>query len=545
MPPAPIACGALGSYDRERVLRLAASAGAGTRPVHEDGDSILMLDREPLAWSGRRQRGRGWVEGGRWDGTAAESWEQAARGGACGLAIDGRRRCLHTAVNGLAPLYWMEERDATYFCSRIDPLVRSSPRPLSIDWEAWCAIVALRYPLGERTPFAEVRRLGPYSTLHRRRGRTAVRSPAWPWAEIEPTAGLDDAADAVVEELRGALAGLPGEIVCPLSGGRDSRMLFCALAQEGRVRRVLTASDDEGETLEEDLAAPVAASFGVPQERLAGLAADYPADWEERAARVEYQFADHAWLVPVARRLDGGSAPVPDGFGIDVFVQSERHFNPPEALDHRRGRRASLAMFDALRRYGLADRALSEELRGPVESSARKQFLAATRAFRGHPSQNLLSMYATRSLRGVATYPTGLLGSGAEVIAPGACDGVVSATLSTTPGLKLDGRLYEAVFARLDPAAGRLPSTADTPRSGPRLPRRWRSAPALEAHRRLLAEGPLAAHLAPELRTWLAAPQDVELSGDLRLGMEAVSMLHAWWRRYRGCLREVDASDLR
>lgn len=505
-----------------------------------------MLDRKPLEWQGRRQRGVGWIEGELWrPGTGVSDWGEAAMRGVSGLVIEGRRRFLHSAVNGLAPLYWIEDRGATYFASRIDPLARSSSSPLSIDWDAWASIIALRYPLGDRTPFAEIRRLGPFSTLRRRFGRARSQSPAWPWAEVEPRDDLASAADAAVEALRETLDRLPGEILCPLSGGRDSRMVFCALARQGAVASAVTTSDDEGETIEEDLAAPVAAAFGVRHERLAGSPSGYPEDWEERAKRVEYQFVDHAWLVPVARRIESVATPVPDGFAFDVFVQSERHFNPPEALDHRKGRQASLALFDALRRYGLAHRALTEGFHAPIESRAREQFLAATRPFRGHPSQNLLSMYATRSLRGVATYPTGLLGAGAHVLTPGATDRVVSAALSMTPRQKLDGRLYEAIFERLAPEAGRLPSTADTPRSGPRLPRRWRSRFALEAHRRSLADGPLAAHLSPELRAWLAAPDGVEIAGDLRLGIESVSLLHAWWRRYRDCLREVDAGELR
>lgn len=538
-------CGALGSYDRSRVMRLAALMDGRLRPVHEDQESMLMLDREPLKWRGARQRGVGWIEGSLWRGGAdVLEWQAAARLGASGLVLDGRRRFLHSAVDGVSPIYWIEDRGATYFASRIDPLVRSTRSALSIDWDAWAAIIAMRYPLGQRTPFTEIGRLSPFSTLRRRRGRGRTQSPTWPWAEIEPQADLATAADAVVEGVRETLGGLPGGIVCPLSGGRDSRIVFCALAKAGLVASAVTTSDDEGETFEEDLAAPVAAAFGVHHERLAGVASSYPEDWEERASRVEYQFADHAWLVPVARRVEGVTTPVPDGFGFDVFIQSERHFNPPEALEHRHGKRSSLALFDALRRYGFAHRALTEPFHGPIESRAREQFLSATRPFQGHPSQNLLSIYATRSVRGVATYPSGLLGGGARVLTPGACDRVVSAALSVTPQQKLDGRLYEAIFKRLAPEVGRLPSTNNTPRTGPRLPRRWRSRFALDAHRRSLADGPLAPHLSPELRAWLAAPDGVEMSGDLRLGIESIGMLHAWWRRYRDCLREVDADDL-
>ncbi len=539
-------CGALGRYDRARVERMAAAMDGRLRAVHEDGGSILMLDREPLAWQGARQRGLGWIEGELWQpGPNIADWRGAAREGASGLVLDGRRRLVHSAVNGLAPIYWREEGGATYFASRIDPLVRTAPSRLSIDWDAWAAIVVLRYPLGERTPFAEVRRLPQFATLRRRLGRSRVEPHAWPWAEVEPDADLATTAEGVAAGIERALAPLPGGIACPLSGGRDSRMLLFALARDGRAGTALTVADDEGDTHEEELAAAVAAALGVPHERLAGAAADYPDEWEERARLVEYQFADHAWLVPLSRRLRGVVEPVPDGFGLDVFFASGQHFFKLETLDIRNGARAGEALFGALRRFGQGERALAADLRGRVEARSQEQFRDATRQFEGHPSQALLSLYATRSLRGVASYATRLLGTDATVLAPGATDAVVRASLGLDPGVKAGGTLYDAVFGLLAPAAAKLPSTADTPRRPPRLPRRWRSRFAVEAHRRSLADGPLAEHLSPELRAWLERGEEVDPTPDLRLGIEGVSMLHAWWRRYRDVLREVDPADLR
>jgi hypothetical protein len=543
---APLACGALGSYDRERVLRIASRLGCFPKPAHEDSSSILLLDRAPIEWSGAGRRGIAWIEGEVWRPRAPiGGWKEAADRGLTGLVVDGRKRYLHTALNGLAPVYWMEDGGAVYFASRIDPLVRTAPRRLSIDWQAWAAIIAMRHPLGERTPFAEVRRLPNYATLRRPRlGRGRPQSHTWPWEEIEPRAALSAAADGVAAALEDCLAPLEGDVVCPLSGGRDSRLLFVALARDGKVASAITASDDEGATHEEGLAEPVAAAMGVPLERLEAAAAEYADDWKERARRVEHQFADHAWLMPAARRVEGLAAPVPDGFGFDVFFCSGRHFFTEETLDIRNGGRAARALFDTLRRYGLAHRALLPELHGPIESSAWEQFEAATKRFQGHPSQPILSVYGTRSLRGVSLYSTGLLGSRARTLMPGANSTLGGATLEARPHDKLDGGLYDEVFKRLGPAAGLLPSTTGARRQAPHLPRRWRSTQAISAYKQILAEGPLASYVAPDLLGWLEAPEGVELSGDLRMGMETVGMLHAWWHRYRDILAEVDPSDL-
>jgi hypothetical protein len=129
-------------------------------------------------------------------------------------------------------------------------------------------------------------------------------------------------------------------------------------------------------------------------------------------------------------------------------------------------------------------------------------------------------------------------------LTPGAHDAVAAATLSAFPADKAASGLQAAVQALVYPGVTSLPSTGETPRSKPRLPRRWRAEPAIAAHRRRLAEGPLTAHLSPELQAWLSDPARGELSPDLRLGMEAVSLLHSWWSRYREHLREVDPTDL-
>jgi hypothetical protein len=545
---ASLACGALGNYERDRVHRIAELLGCEGAFEHEDDSSALILDREPLRWGGDRQHGFGWIEAdARQPSTALTDWQTASGAGVCGLALDDRRRLLHSAVNGLAPLYWLEQEGAVYFASRIDPLARTSPSRLSIDWDAWAAIIALRYPLGTRTPFAEIRRLPPSSTLRHRSGwgRAKVERQRWPWTEVEPDRTVAAGTEAMVAALEETLAPLPGGIVCPLSGGRDSRMLFMPLARDGRVAAAATVPDDEGDTHEEDLAQPVAAAFGVPQERLRGAVDGYPAEWEERARRVEYEFVDHAWMVPLARRLAGTTAPVPDGFAIDAFGSAGRHFYSPETLDTGDPRAAMRALFETVRRYGHAHLALEQSYQAPLVERAREQFLAGARHFDGHPNQALLAFYSSRSLRGVSTYSTKLLGDRSWVVTPGATDPFARAALSIPAQAKTKGVIYRAIFEILDPTLAALPSTADVPRKDPHLPQRWCSPTGLELHRRSLRDGPLAPHLSTELLAWIAGPTGAEPDRHLRLGIEAVSLLHAWWRRYRDCLREVDPTALR
>jgi len=514
--------------------------------AHEDGSSALLLDREPLRWSAGRLRGLGWVEGDtRPAPSAFPDWRTAAEAGLCGLLLDGRKRALHSAVNGLAPLYWLEHDGAVYFASRIDPLVQTSPVRLSVDWEAWASILTIRLATGNRTPFAEIRRVPQHSRLRRRLGAWRIEEERWPWAEVEPDQSAATAAEAAAAALEEALAPLPGGIACPLSGGRDSRMLFAALARDGRLSSAVTVSDDEGEPREEEMAAPVAAAFGVTHERLLGAEADYPDQWEERARRAEYQIVDHAWLMPLAERLAGGSAPVPDGFAMDVFLSGGPPFYNQEVLDTRDPRAATLAMFEMLRHWGHAHVALAEGFQEPVVASAREQYRAATKRFEGHPLQNILGFYATRTRGGVSTNPTQVFGDRSRVLAPGATDPFARAALSTHSSNKGDGALYREIFEILDPRMAALPATAEVPRGQPCLPRRWCSATALNHHRRSLLDGPLAPHLSQELEDWIEGPPAAEPNPHLRLGIESIGLLHSWWRRYRTRLREADPLQLR
>ncbi len=525
-------------------MRMGAASGVDCRVAHSDQRSILLLDRDPLRWNGQRESGLAWIDGCLWR-SGATDWQEAARRGACGLVIEGQRRYLHSSISGLGPVYWLDEGGATYFASRIDPLVATAQRRLSVDWDAWAAILTMRYPLGGRTPFAEIRRLGPSMTLGRRLGRSRARRRRWPWAEVGPDRTEAEGAEAVADSLREALAPLDGEVSSALSGGLDSRLLLSALVALGRAEpTAFTVGDDEGGRFEQDCAAPAARALGVPHEEIGAAEADYPADWEERARRVEHQFVDHAWLVPLARRVESAPGPVLDGFALDSLAQTGARFHTSEVISPPTPRAGTRALFESLRRYGLAHQALEPRFHAPVLERAGEQFDAAARPFEGHPSQPVLTLYATRTVNGVSNYPNGLLGAGAEVLAPGIDDRVATALLSVPSAVKRESSMHAAIQAIVAPRLSSMPSTGDTPRRPPTLPRRWCSEPALEMHRDLLEKGPLAPHLSPALLDWLRDPGRGELSPHLRLGMEAISLFHAWCDRHRKLLREPNPSDL-
>ena len=162
-----------------------------------------------IRWGGLRAQGFAWSEARPAQRNVA-SWKDAAcELAACGLVAHRERRRVHSSVSGVAPIYYVEHAGAVYFASRIDPLVQVLPRRYTIDWRAWASIFYLRFPIGDRTPFQEVKRLRPFSTLewdadHR---EAKPRQHRWPWAEVvQPSLGLDDGASALAEAMRAAVA---------------------------------------------------------------------------------------------------------------------------------------------------------------------------------------------------------------------------------------------------------------------------------------------------------------------------------------------------
>ncbi len=237
---------------------------------------MLVMDREPIRWAANGRRGLGWSE--RVDevsGSGIDGWRDAScTAAACGLVIDGRRSHLHSSVAGVSPVYYLGDGGAIYFATTIDALALATPRRLSVDWEAWATILSLNYPVGDRTPFAEIRRLPPFSTLEIRRGKPRVREERWPWAEVEPTLDVATGIGDLVECLRASIARLPqGPVVCQLSGGLDSRLCL-GLLEEHRHADVstLTVNRDTGNDLEIRIAAELAKMKGVPHQVRGGWA---------------------------------------------------------------------------------------------------------------------------------------------------------------------------------------------------------------------------------------------------------------------------------
>jgi hypothetical protein len=549
-PRNALACGALGRYDPGLVAQIGRRLPGEMSEVHSDHESILLLDRPPIRWLVGRTRGFAWSEGRPTD-RRVTSWKDAAcELAACGLVANSERRRVHSSVSGVAPVYYVQHAGAVYFASRIDPLVRTLPRRYAIDWRAWASIFYLRFPLGERTPFREVRRLRPFSTLEwdADREETRARQHRWPWAEVEPSLGLDEGSSAVIEATRAAVAPLAqGPVFCTLSGGWDSRVLLCLLAEHGRDRlQAVTVSPDNGHHREEELAAPVAQSLGVAHSTLEGDATAFWDDTRERALRVDFQLAAPPWAMPLAAALRGRPGVATDGLGLDTLAQGGSHYYT-ESMIRTDGTPAGARelwtrLLGQVMRH-VTRRTLSPELDDDLKSLARRQFMSEASRFRGHPAEAVLTFYATRTVRGISLTPHAVLGTDVATVTPCTDHQVALACLATRPVEKFDTRIYRAMFAKLNPAVGELPSTHDElPTPAVTRERRGLSADAVRGYEKALTDGPLDRALSAEVRGHLARGTLGEALADPTLyrGVLAISLLHLWHERYSDRLADGD-----
>jgi asparagine synthetase B (glutamine-hydrolysing) len=525
-----VVCGGLGDYEDNRVRAVAAVLGVGLAPVHRDATSVLLLDRPAMTWEAPDRRGVAWSEGLISAGPVRTWGDAACRWGACGLVVEGDRRYLHTSVSGVAPVYYLQTGRATYFASRIDALVHAADARLTVDWDAWAAIFFLRHPLDSRTPFLEVRRLTPFSVLEPRPGGGARVSPGrWPWAEVRSDRTAAAAADGVVERARSAVGRLPAErVLCPLSGGWDSRLLLCLLHRErpnrlaGAFTSRLMAKHDES------FATEVTASLGVPHTVVDASGEGFPSDFAMSCERMDYQWVSRGAFVSLVRRLQPEGGLVADGLALDVLFRLTREWMLLPGADMGAG------MWERMSEPGW-ETVLSAPLGRAMRASARRQVQAAVDRWRGHPAQALMTTYCHRTVRGVSLNPTALMGRELSVGMPFIDHELAMSAISVAPAEKLGWRLFRAVFDRVDSKVGALPSTNDDQLPPP--PSQL-SRPNSPSARPLYAwaarEGPLSEHMHPEMRERLTRKSVGKHF------VRAVTMFALWHQRYRERLREVD-----
>lgn len=540
-PCLAVACGAIGAFSRDRVRSLAASFERGLTVAHEGTGAILFTDRPPRRWTAAGRTGFSWGRALPPPGAAA-GWQDAARDGDCGLVLDPDGPFLHSSTPGVYPLYWHADADAVYFASLVDPLARSAAQPLSVDWEAWAGTLTCGCPLGERTPFTEIRRLLPHARLHAVNGAPRASVEEWPWLAVEPRLTVEEGAGPLLEALRALVARLPERpMPFALSGGLDSRILACVVAERRLGVTAYTGDADSANDGERRAAAAVADALGLAHEEVPAGDEDYWLEAEERGLRTDFLRLANPWLNPVHRRIATWGVPVLDGLGGDITCDRSRYVTPEMVDPDRPG------MANPLWRGMRHERAipLAGSLGEQLTESVRQQVREMTRHLVGHPNRGIFGPYWTRMIGGVARVSMGNLGTQALVEAPFVTDEVATRTLAVDPRSKFTRSLRRAVITLVNPAVAAMPSNHDAAVNAKPVPQRRLSPMVLTGFEELVAEGPLGRYLDPSA---LSLVRGEGSRGGMRArrvwrSVDAVATYHLWLRRYGSIVRGADPAD--
>ncbi|WP_283137245.1 asparagine synthase-related protein [Rhizohabitans arisaemae] len=534
----PYVCGALGRFDEAR-LRALVAAGPAVTSVHES-DGVALFSSAPLPPYTDSPEGTGFAWGGRtppgpggWLGVA-ETYETP------GLIVSPDSVVLHTGGFGLVDVYYSGDDDAVYFAGLIEPLLSGG---LTVNWDAWAAILRLTYPLLEDTPYEGVRRLPGSTALiwSRRRGKLTVDRRRPRWVREEPyDRGLR--AGDVIELLRDALKPYADRpLLVPVSGGYDSRLLAAVTVSTGARVESWTTSPDDGLDNDLDYARCVTAELGLPHRIIPQNAADYPREALWTARRLEYLTSHHAWYAPFAKAVQPTGMPVVDGLAGGPLLKN--FLITADAVSARS---------DAERQAALLKALLTGEPHMPIlgagalewiDDRVRSAFAQAVSPLRGHRSELPLSVLHTRTVRGIARSPVNLLGPETTPVFPFLHPEFLDGALSVPVTRKEGGRFYRELLRAASPRIAALPSTNGTLplrrtplRSAGPAAREWTHA----MLSRVVASVP--SLLSPEMTAVVAAGPDA-LTGfgawNSRFWLRGLAVFGAWLTDYEHRLGDL------
>lgn len=408
------------------------------------------------------------------------------------------------------PIYvGTEDHYGTSHSNALLDIVDSTAAPLAPDWNAWAEILAFGAPLVGRTPFAGVRRLQPGESATHDGSRWNISRGDWSWAAVEPEPGLQPEVltDEVIGRLGDQLRSVNGPANPMLSGGRDSRLLTAMLLKQqsavGDTADNITAwttSSDIGTSMEELVAAKVAARLGLRQHIVAPRNDDFARDVWDYARTVEYMASFHIWLMPVARRLADSPGTIIDGLGGGVFLGGGFPDDPDLTTAPASNAQIVESRFSRLSRYlDAADEILAPGVGDDLRERAWSDFQPVAADFADHPNGATLTAYLTRTLPGISLAPSKVLGSAGPVAMPIVSEPVVTAALRVEHSAKLDGCWYPDLLARADSRLAGMATAAELSKRRQHV-RRGASREAADWYRELIVGGPAAGLLSEQMR---------------------------------------------
>lgn len=453
---------------------------------------------------------------------------------------------LAATSSGAETVFLVPDSPTPVSAASVDDLVNAPealPGPLTPDWDAWAQILALGAPLAGRTPFTGIYRLQPAESAQHEGDAWRVTTEHWAWEAVEPEPGLDPRSltSEVLDALKANITAIEGPLNPMLSGGRDSRLLTALALQTGRPVTAWTTSSDTGTSMEELVAARVAAALGVDQRIIPAHHDRFPDDVLAYARAVDFMASFHIWLMPVAQELSQHPGTILDGLGGGVFLGGGFP-DSPELLESTPTAQQTVdSRFARMARYlDAADQVLAPGVAEELFERTRADFDPIAHRYAEHPNGATLTAYLTRTLPGISMAPSRVLGGAQPTVMPIMDDDVLTLALRVPHRNKLDGIWYPELLAHADPRLAGIPTAADLTGRRQHV-RRGASRAAAAWYRDLLVDSPVAALLSERMR----AADVVEWSDQLSKTkpqhlIRGLAMLALWLRQYQDRLGAVD-----
>lgn len=184
----------------------------------------------------------------------------------CHYRLPDGRLLLSTDRLGSRPVYYHVSKDFLYFSTTLRVLEALIEVPKRMDIQGMAEQITIGYPLGDRTPYADIKILecGQYLVCE----NSSVRLYTYfDWDQISPTAmNTEELLDRAYEVFHSAVAIRSkgqSSVVCTLSGGLDSRCIATVLHDLSK--EVYTLTWATGGYLDGMLASEYAKTLGLKQ----------------------------------------------------------------------------------------------------------------------------------------------------------------------------------------------------------------------------------------------------------------------------------------
>lgn len=512
----PYVCGALGRIDSVLMGKL-AGAGPRTKPALQTPEAALFSSAPLPPY--HRQDGNFAFSWGERKPTQTSDWISVAETYETpGLIGSEKRVTLHAGALGLVDVYYVRAGDAVYFSSLIQPLL--SLVQVEIDWTAWASILQVTFPLGEATPYTQVKRLPGASALVFDGERLSTERRLPRWLRSEPYEAWKSAGE-IVEILHEVYKDYDGRpLLVPVSGGYDSRLLCSIAVARGADVESWTTSPDDGTDTDIAFARAITGELGVRHRVITQDAGDYPQDALEVARRLEWLTPHHAWYAPFAKEVHGSGRMLIDGLAggplLKNFMVSGAALEASNQAERQAALLASLSLGEPSAPF------LSPEAKAWMDDVVRQEFAAATSMLHGHRAELPLSVLHTRTVRGIARSAVNLVGPEASFAAPFIHPDFFDAALSVGVARKDGGKFYREVLHAANPRVAALPSTNVVKQPLQRVPLRSTAAPARAYSHQMLER---VAERAPGL---LSEELHVVIAG----GPDALTRFNGWNDRF-------------